>query len=292
MEWKADWGLRARMAVTMLLLGLLYVVFIGALSLTDIGMTGIVVVMGLFMVGQFFFSDKLALRSMGAHEVEREEYPELHATIERLCQQADLPKPKVAVSDMRVPNAFAAGRSKKSATVCVTRGLLRTLDDEELEGVLAHELAHVKNRDVMVMTIASFLSTLAFMVVRFGFLFGGGGHDRQGGAPVLVAVVISFAVWLLSFLLIRLLSRYREFAADRGGAAITGKPAALASALMTIDGSMDRVPQEDLRETSEMNAFFVIPIRSGFVGKLFSTHPSTENRVERLRELEREMETQ
>jgi heat shock protein HtpX len=290
MEWKADWGLRARMLVTMLLLGLLYVVFIGALSLTDIGLSGIVLVMGLFMLGQFFFSDKLALRSMGAHEVEREEYPELHATIERLCQQADLPKPTVAVADTNVPNAFATGRSKKSATVCVTHGLLRTLDDEELEGVLAHELAHIKNRDVMVMTIASFLSTLAFMVVRFGFLFGGG--DREGGAPVLVAVVVSFAVWVISFLLIRLLSRYREYAADRGGAAITGKPAALASALMTIDGSMDRVPQEDLRETSEMNAFFVIPIKSGFVGKLFRTHPSTENRVQRLRELEREMETQ
>ena len=292
MEWKADWGLRVRMAITMLLLGLLYVVFIGALSLTDIGATGIVVVMGLFMVGQFFFSDKLALRSMGAREVERSEYPELHATIERLCQQADLPKPKVAVADTSVPNAFAAGRSQKSATVCVTRGLLRTLDDEEMEGVLAHELAHVKNRDVAIMTIASFLSTLAFMVVRFGFLFGGGGRDRQGGGQVIVAIAVSFLVWIISFLLIRLLSRYREYAADRGAAAITGKPAALASALLTIDGSMDRVPSEDLRETSEMNAFFVIPIKAGFVGKVFSTHPSTENRVERLRDLERQMETQ
>ncbi|WP_435117747.1 zinc metalloprotease HtpX [Halolamina sp. C58] len=291
MEWKADWGLRARMGGTMLLLGLLYVVFVGVLASLGAGPTMIVGVMGLFMLGQFFFSDKLALRSMGAREVDREEYPELHATIERLCQQADLPKPTVAVSDMQVPNAFAAGRSKKSATVCVTRGLLRTLDDEELEGVLAHELAHVKNRDVMVMTIASFLSTLAFMVVRFGFLFGGG-QNREGGAPVLVAVVASFAVWVISFLLIRLLSRYREYAADRGGAAITGKPSALASALLTIDGSMDRVPDEDLRESAEMNAFFVIPIKSGIVGKLFRTHPTTENRVERLRELEREMETQ
>ncbi|NHX35208.1 MULTISPECIES: zinc metalloprotease HtpX [Halolamina] len=291
MEWKADWGLRARMAITMLLLGLLYIVFIAALSLTDIGMGGIVVVMGLFMLGQFLFSDRLALRSMGAREVDRQEYPELHATIERLCQQADLPKPTVAVADTEVPNAFAAGRSQKSATVCVTRGLLRTLDDEELEGVLAHELAHVKNRDVMVMTIASFLSTLAFMVVRFGFLFGGG-RQRQGGGQVLVAIGVSFAVWILSFVLIRTLSRYREYAADRGAAAITGNPSALASALLTIDGSMDRVPQEDLRETAEMNAFFVIPIRSGVIGKLFSTHPSTEKRVDRLRDLEREIETQ
>jgi len=291
MEWKADWGLRARMGVTMLLLGVLYIVFIGVLASLGAGPTLIVGVMGLFMLGQFFFSDKLALYSMGAKEVDREEYPELHATIERLCQQADLPKPTVAVADTQMPNAFAAGRSKKNATVCVTRGLLRSLDDEEMEGVLAHELAHVKNRDVMVMTIASFLSTLAFMVVRFGFLFGGG-RNRQGGGQMLVAIGVSLAVWIVSFLLIRLLSRYREYAADRGAAAITGKPAALASALLTIDGSMDRVPQEDLRETSEMNAFFVIPIKSGVVGKLFSTHPSTENRVERLRDLERQMETQ
>lgn len=291
MEWKADWGLRARMGVTMLLLGVLYIVFIGVLASLGAGPTLIIGVMGLFMIGQFFFSDKLALYSMGAKEVEREEYPELHATIERLCQQADLPKPTVAVADTQVPNAFAAGRSQKNSTVCVTRGLLRSLDDEELEGVLAHELAHVKNRDVMVMTIASFLSTLAFMVVRFGFLFGGG-RNRQGGGQMLVAIGVSLAVWIVSFLLIRLLSRYREYAADRGAAAITGKPSALASALLTIDGSMDRVPQEDLRETSEMNAFFVIPIKSGVVGKLFSTHPSTENRVEKLRDLEREMESQ
>ncbi|MBP1986124.1 zinc metalloprotease HtpX [Halolamina salifodinae] len=291
MEWKADWGLRARMGVTMLLLGVLYIVFIGVLASLGAGPRLIIGVMGLFMIGQFFFSDKLALYSMGAKEVDREEYPELHATIERLCQQADLPKPTVAVADTQVPNAFAAGRSQKNATVCVTRGLLRGLDDEELEGVLAHELAHVKNRDVMVMTIASFLSTLAFMVVRFGFLFSGG-RNRQGGGQMLVAIGVSLAVWVISFLLIRLLSRYREYAADRGAAAITGKPSALASALLTIDGSMDRVPDEDLRETSEMNAFFVIPISSGVVGKLFSTHPSTENRVEKLRGLEREMETQ
>jgi len=291
MEWKADWGLRARMGVTMLLLGVLYVVFIGVLASLGAGPTLIVGVMGLFMLGQFFFSDKLALYSMGAKEVSREEHPELHATIERLCQQADLPKPTVAVADTEVPNAFAAGRSQKNSTVCVTRGLQRTLDDEEMEGVLAHELAHVKNRDVMVMTIASFLSTLAFMVVRFGFLFGGG-RNRQGGGQMLVAIGVSLAVWIVSFMLIRLLSRYREYAADRGAAAITGNPSALASALLTIDGSMDRVPQEDLRETAEMNAFFVIPIRSGFVGKLFSTHPSTENRVDALRDLERQMETQ
>ena len=291
MEWKADWGLRTRMLLTMLLLGALYVVFIGALAYFGVGLLGIVVVMGLFSLGQFVFSDKLALYSMGASEVSEQEYPELHGIIGRLSQQADLPKPTVAVADTRVPNAFAAGRSQSSATVCVTDGLLRTLDEDELEAVVAHELAHVKNRDVMVMTIASFLSTLAFMVVRWGWLFGGG-RDRNGGGQVIVAIAVSFLVWVVSFLLIRALSRYREYAADRGAASITGKPGALASALLAIDGRMDRVPKEDMREQAEMNAFFVIPIRSGFIGRIASTHPPTEKRVERLRELDRSLETQ
>ncbi|MFB6169028.1 MAG: zinc metalloprotease HtpX [Haloferacaceae archaeon] len=290
MEWKADWGLRTRMVLTMLLLGALYVVFIGALAYFGVGLLGIVVVMGLFSLGQFFFSDKLALYSMGASEVSESEYPQVHGTVGRLAQQADLPKPAVAVADTSVPNAFAAGRSRSSATVCVTEGLLRTLDDEELEAVLAHELAHVKNRDVMVMTIASFLSTLAFLVVRWGWLFGGG-RDRNGGGQVIVAIGVSFVVWVASFLLIRALSRYREYAADRGAASITGKPGALASALLAIDGRMDRVPKEDLREQAEMNAFFILPIRSGFIGRIASTHPPTEKRVERLRELERSLET-
>ena len=291
MEWKADWGLRTRMLLTMLLLGALYVVFIGALAYFGVGLLGIVVVMGLFSLGQFFFSDKLALYSMGASEVDEREYPKLHGTVGRLSQQADLPKPTVAVADTRVPNAFATGRSKSSATVCVTKGLLQSLDDEELEAVLAHELAHVKNRDVMVMTIASFLSTLAFIVVRWGWLFGGG-RNRNGGGQVIVAIGVSFLVWVVSFLLIRALSRYREYAADRGAASITGKPGALASALLTIDGRMDRVPKEDLREQAEMNAFFILPIRSGFIGRIASTHPPTEKRVERLRELERSLATQ
>jgi heat shock protein HtpX len=277
------------MVLTMFLLFALYVVFVGVLSQLGVGLVAIVAVMAVFSLGQFFFSDRLALYSMGASEVSEEQYPRLHATVERLSQQADLPKPTVAVADTRVPNAFATGRSQKNAAVCVTTGLLRTLDEEELEGVLAHELAHVKNRDVMVMTIASFLSTIAFLIVRYGWWFGGGRNRNNGG--VFVAIGVSLVVWIVSFLLIRTLSRYREFAADRGGATITGNPSALASALLTIDGRMDRVPKEDLRSQSEMNAFFIIPIRSGFVGRLFSTHPSTDRRVERLRELEREMET-
>jgi heat shock protein HtpX len=288
MEWKPDWGLRGRMVLTMFLLFTLYVVFVAVLS-RYVSLFGVVVVIGLFSLGQFFFSDRLALYSMGARRVDPDEFPQLHATVGRLSQQVDLPKPAVAVAETEVPNAFAAGRSQKNATVCVTEGLLRTLDADELEGVLAHELAHVKNRDVMVMTVASFLSTIAFMIVRWGWLFGGG-RNRQGGGGVVVAILVSLVVWIVSFLLVRALSRYREYAADRGGAAITGKPSALAAALLKISGRMDRVPTEDLREQAEMNAFFVVPIRSGVVGRVFATHPPTERRVDRLREMERELE--
>ena len=290
MEWKADWGLRGRMFLTMFLLAALYIVFLGVLTLYTRNFLLIVGFMSIFLFVQLFFSDKLALRSMGARKVDENEFPELHRTVARLSQQADIPKPTVAVADTRTPNAFATGRSKKSSTVCVTTGLLRSLDQEELEGVIAHELAHVKNRDVMVMTIASFLATIAMFILRWGWLFGGG-RNRQGGAQVLVAIVASLVVWIVSFLLIRALSRYREYAADRGAVVITGKPSALASALMTIDGRMDRVPDEDLRKQSEMNAFFIVPISKGAIAKFFKTHPPTEKRVDRLRELEREMET-
>jgi len=292
MEWKTDWGLRGRMFFTMFLLAALYIAFLGVLLWTNQSFVLIVGFMSVFLIAQFFFSDKLALRSMGAREVSEEEYPELHRMVGRLSQQADLPKPTVAVADTQTPNAFATGRSQKSATVAVTTGLLKTLDQDELEGVMAHELAHVKNRDVAVMTIASFLATIAMFILRWGFLFGGGGRDRQGGGGgIIVAVVASLVVWIVSFLLIRALSRYREYAADRGGAAITGKPAALASALMTIDNRMDRVPDEDLREQSEMNAFFIVPIGKGVIANLFRTHPTTERRVERLQQLAGEMES-
>ncbi len=287
MEWQTDWGLRARMGFTMFLLFALYLVFIGVLTLYFGNLLFAAVMLGAFSLVQFFFSDKLALRSMGAKTVTEAEYPKLHAQIARLSQQADLPKPTVAVADNRTPNAFATGRSPSNAAVCVTTGLLGTLDDEEVEGVLAHELAHIKNRDVAVMTIASFLSTIAFLIVRWGWLFGGRGRNQ---APLIVAIVVSLLVWVISFLLIRTLSRYREYAADRGAATITGNPSALATALMKISGRMDQVPEEDLREQAEMNAFFIIPITRGFIGKLASTHPPTETRIEKLRELEREME--
>jgi len=280
------------MFVTMFLLFALFIVFAGVITWY---LGGNVLMMaflfGGFSLVQWYFSDKLTLWSMGATVVSEQEEPALHATIERLSQQADLPKPKVAVVDSRMPNAFATGRSRSNAAVAVTTGLVRQLDQDELEGVLAHELSHVKNRDMTVMTIASFLSTMAFIVVRWGWLFGGGRSRNGNAAPIWVAILASLVVWIVSYLLIRALSRYREFAADRGAAVITGKPSALASALMKISGNMEKIPEQDLREQAEMNAFFIIPIRSGFVGRLFSTHPSTERRIERLRALEREMET-
>ena len=289
MQWTTDWGLRSRMALTMFLLFGLYIVFIGVLvSMFDAGMMTVIALVGAFSLAQYWFSDTLALRSMRARKVDENEAPELHDMVTRLSRQADLPKPTVAVADTQVPNAFATGRNQRHATVAVTTGLMSTLNQEELEGVIAHELAHIKNRDVMVMTIASFLASIAFIIVRWGWLLGG---NNRNAAPVWVAIVVSLLVWVISFFLIRALSRYREYSADRGAAAITGKPSALASALMKISGRMDKVPQQDLRDQAEMNAFFIIPIRSGFIGKLASTHPPTEVRIERLRDLERELET-
>lgn len=289
MEWKADWGLRFRMFLTMFLLFGVYIVFLGILFyFFQLNILTIALIFGGFSLIQYYFSDTLALRSMGAKKVTENEYPELHAMIGRLSQQADLPNPTVAVANSQVPNAFATGRSKNTAAVCVTTGLLNQLDSAELEGVLAHELAHIKNRDVTVMTIASFLSTIAFIIVRWGWLFGNRGRNQ---APIWVAILVSLVVWIISFFLIRALSRYREFAADRGAATITGRPSALASALMKISGNIDRIPERDLRDQAEMNAFFIIPVKKGIIGRLFSTHPETERRIERLQALEREIET-
>ncbi len=244
-------------------------------------------ILGGLSFAQYYFSGTLALRSMGATEVSAEEYPELHRMVTQLAQQTDTPQPSVAVADTGVPNAFAAGRSPSAATICVTTGLLSTLNQEELEGVLAHELAHIKNRDVAVMTIASFFASIAFLVVRWGWLLGGG--RNRDGAPIWVAILVSLVVWVVSFFLIRALSRYREYAADRGAAQMTGDPAALASALRSISDDMEQVPQDDLREQAEMNAFFVLPIKSGFIGKLASTHPPTEQRIDSLLALQQDL---
>jgi heat shock protein HtpX len=277
------------MLLTMFLLGLVYVVLV-AVALTAHAGVAIFLIAALF-AAQVFVSDKLALRAVGAREVSPQEAPELHAMIERLCIQADLPKPKVAVMHTAMPNAFAMGRSQKSATVCATTGIMELLSPAELEGVLAHELTHVINRDVAIMTLASFFASIASMIVQFGFFFGGGGDDDDDGPGFLVVLLVALAVYILSFVLMMALSRYREFAADRGAAVITGRPSALASALMKISGTMERIPQSDLRAHSEMNAFYIFPARAKqSLFNLFSTHPPMEQRIARLERLEAQLQ--
>lgn len=286
-----DWNLQLRMFGTMAMLALVYLAFIAVMI--SAGVDGmLVMIVAIVLLGvQYFFSDSLVLASAGAREVGADEAPELHAIVDRLVQSADLPKPKVALIDSPVPNAFATGRSPSKAAVAVTRGLLTTLDRAELEAVIAHELSHVKNRDMMVMTIAAFFATVAQFATRW-MAWGGMGRrrGRDGGSFALVFVV-SIIVWAVSFLLIRLLSRYREFAADRGAALLTGSPAALQSALLKVEGSMQRVPERDLREMESLNAFFIIPagVRRGAM-ELFSTHPPIEKRLAYLERLASEME--
>ncbi len=285
-----DTGLQFRMLLTLFLLGLLYVAFVGALFAAGASAIFILVIATGLALSQLFLSDKLGLAAMGAKEVSPEEAPGLHAMIDRLCIQADLPKPKIAVADTDVPNAFAMGRSPKSATVCATTGIMKTLSPAELEGVMAHELAHVKNRDVMIMTIASFFASVASMIMQFAFFFGGG-DDEDGALPFIVVLVASFLVYIISFFLMLALSRYREFAADRGAALVTGRPSALSSALMRISEKMQVVPTQDLREAERMNAFFIVPASvKTSIQTLFSTHPPMEQRIERLGQLEAQLQ--
>jgi heat shock protein HtpX len=284
-----DAGLQARMLLTLFLLGLLYVAFVGVLIAAGAGAITILVIMGALSLGQLFFSDKLALSAMGAKQVTPKEAPGLHAMIERLCIQADLPKPKIAVADTAMPNAFALGRSQKSATVCATTGIMRTLSPSELEGVMAHELAHVKHRDVLIMTIASFFASIAALMLQFGFLFGGGDDDEN--PSFLVILLVSFVVYIVSFFLMMALSRYREFAADRGAAIVTGRPSALSAALVKVSGAMQAVPMNDLREAERLNAFFIVPASvKGSLRTIFSTHPPMEKRIERLQQLEAQLQ--
>jgi heat shock protein HtpX len=288
-----DPGLQARMLLTMFFLGALYVVFIAVLLAAGAGVVTMVVVIAALSLAQLVFSDKLALAAVGAKVVGPDQAPGLHAMIERLCIQADLPKPKIAVADTPVPNAFATGRSQKSAVVCATTGIMNILEPHELEGVMAHELTHVKNRDVMVMTIASFFASLAAMITQFGFFFGGGfgGGDDDEGPGFAVVLLVSFAVYVISFFLMLALSRYREYGADRGAAIITGRPSALSSALMKLNSAMQRVPDQDLRAVGRMNAFFIIPTSvKQSVGTLFMTHPPMEKRIERLQQYEQQLQ--
>jgi heat shock protein HtpX len=287
-----DTGLQARMLLTMFLLGLVYVVFMGVLFAAGAGVITIVFFAGALFVVQLFASDKLALRAMGAKEVSPAEAPELHAMIERLCIQADLPKPKIAIADTPMPNAFAMGRSQKHSTVCATTGIMNLLSPTELEGVMAHELTHIANRDVAIMTVASFFASVASMITQLGFFFGGGHGDSDDDGPgFLVVILVSMVVYVISFLLMQALSRYREFAADRGAAVITGRPSGLASALMKISGVNERIPAQDLRVASEMQAFFISPVGQRVAG-LFATHPPIEKRLEALQRLEAQLQGQ
>jgi heat shock protein HtpX len=290
-----DRGLTSRMVLVMFLIGLLAVAFIAALVafVPAQSLPIVLVLAGVLLFAQFFFSDKIATFAMGAREVQPNDSPEaaaLHAMVDRLCSLADMPKPRVAIAQTSVPNAFATGRNPKNAVICVTTGLLRNnarLTQEEVEGVLAHELSHVAHRDVMVITIASFLGILAGLVGRMAFWFGLGGDrrdDRDGGVPVqLIIMLVSVVTYAISFLLIRALSRYREFAADRAGALLTGQPMALASALGKITGDMAKIPQQDLRAAEPFNAFYFAPAFSKeSMMSLLSTHPSTDKRIEQL----------
>ena len=291
-----DTGLQTRMLFTMFLLGLVYAVLIAVLIAAGAGAVTIAIIAaGLFAV-QLFTSDKIALASMGARPVTPEQAPQLHAMVDRLCVQANIPKPRVAIAQTPMPNAFAVGRSPKTATVCATTGILSLLEPAELEAVLGHEITHVLNRDVVVMTIASFFASIAAFITQFGFLFGGGfgGNNRNNSNNngFFVVILVSAAVYVVSFLLLQALSRYREFAADRGSAILTGRPSALISALMKIDGGMARIPQRDLRAaSSELAAFYIFPpkAKQGLTN-LFSTHPPLTARIERLQRLEAQLQ--
>jgi len=283
------------MLVTMFLLGLVYAVLVGVLFAAGAGAVTIAVLAAVLFVVQYFTSDKIALASMGAHEVSPQQAPAFHALVERLCIQANLPKPRLAIADTPMPNAFAVGRSPKKATVCATTGLLGLLSTAELEGVLAHELTHVQNRDVAVMTIASFFASVASFIVQMGFWFGGafgGGDDNEDGPGFIVVILVSAVVYAVSFVLLQALSRYREFAADRGSAIITGRPSALISALLKISGNMQQIPQQDLRAASgELAAFYIFPPKAKqAVSTLFATHPPLEKRIAALQRLEAQLQ--
>lgn len=304
-----DRGLVARMTATMFLLGLVFVAFVAAIIfiLDAVRASGAVIVLaavvlgGGLAIGSLFYSDKIALQSAGAVEVTPQQAPELHGVVDRICALADMPKPRIAISPTDLPNAFATGRNSEHAVLCVTRGLMRRLDREELEGVISHEMSHVAHKDVMVMTVASFLAIIAGLLIRFSFygeLFGGGGrrdNNNQNALPVLLIIMaVSIVVYAVSFLLIRLLSRYRELAADRSGALLTGQPSALSSALQKVSGSIARIPTKDLREAQPLNAFFFAPALSAQqaqskIGQLFSTHPPLEKRLAQLAKISQQL---
>jgi len=290
---KRDNGLTARIIVSFAVLALLYLVFLSVLAYVGFGAIPIAVIAGIMILAQWYFSDKIVLWSTGAKIVNREQFPELHDLVERIVARNNLPKPRIAVINTKMPNAFATGKTPKSSIVTVTTGLMDQLETEELEGVIAHELSHIKNRDVLVLTLASLFSTVAWYLMQFSFyggMSGGYGRRRDSGGGMALVLLVAIITWLVSFLIIRAISRYREFVADRDGALMTGKPSKLASALLKISGTMKRIPTQDLRQMEGMNAFFIIPALSGSsFANLFSTHPPVDQRVKKLLEMEAAM---
>ncbi len=293
---ESDRGLNWRMFITGFALVLLYAIIITVLVRLGVSTLLIVVIALGALVAQYYFSDKIAMFSMHAHEVTPAQEPHLHEIVDRLCLLANMPKPRVGVAEMDMPNAFATGRNPSHAVICATRGLMRRLSDEELEAVLAHELSHVAHRDVAVMTIASGVGMLAGLISRiamWGAMFSGGGRSRDGENLVLLEMItwlVSLVVYVIAYLLTMALSRYRELAADRSGAILIGKPSVLASALVHITGDIGRIPRTDLRQAEGMNAFFFAPaLAGGTAASLFSTHPSLEKRLDQLNKLERQL---
>lgn len=293
---RRDSGLTARIILSFAILSFLYLIFLSILVYVGLDFISITVIASIMIILQWYFSDKIVLWSSGAKVVTREQFPKLHDVVERIVARNNLPKPKIAVINTNMPNAFATGKGPKSSVVAVTTGILDLLDIEELEGVLAHELTHIRNRDVLVLTLASVFSTVAWYLMQFGFYggmgygYGGGSRDRNNGGGMILVIIGAMLTWIISFLIIRAISRYREFAADRGSAQLTGKPVKLANALMKISGTMKQVPTKDLRRVEGLNAFFIVPAITGStIGNLFSTHPPLEKRIQKLMEMEASM---
>ena len=283
---KADAGLNARMMLSFVILGVLYIVFLSILHYLGVGYIPLAIIASAMILAQWYFSDKIVLWSSGAKTVSKEEYPRLHEIVERLSTNSGLPKPKVAMVSSPVPNAFATGKSPKSSLVAVTTGILDLLDNDELEAVIGHELSHVRSRDVLVLTLSSVFSTVAWYLVRFGLFGGLQARNRNTAGTSAIVMLVAITTWVVSFLIIRAISRYREFSADRDGAIMTGKPDKLASALLKISGKIKVIPPKELENVQKLNAFFIIPALSGSsIANLFSTHPPVEKRVQRLMEM-------
>jgi len=285
-RWKVDSGLRARMVLSFVILGILYVIFLGILHYLGVGYIPLAIIASVMILAQWYLSDKIVLWSSGAKIISREEYPKLHEIVERLSTNNGLPKPKVAMVNSNVPNAFATGKSPKSSLVAVTTGLLDLLDDDELEAVIGHELTHVRSRDVLVLTLASVFSTVAWYLMQFGFFGGLQTRNRNSAGSGVIVLLVAVVTWVVSFLIIRAISRYREYSADRGGAIMTGNPDKLATALLKISGKIKVIPPNELKNVQKLNAFFIIPALSGSsIANLFSSHPPVEKRVQKLKEM-------